>query len=168
MKSYEVLKIAIPEQQSPKVAKFLGVSANYVNRWRRRPSDDDKPFHTGQHSILDRVIELIDVVFLIHPAGTGLIVEHIIAHHDELLATHAKALPDRETQAATGAILLTKAVEAVNSIHLAGCTPDTLRELVELRDAVYMAIKQVETTMSDVQSDAFTRSTGSEANRSQQ
>lgn len=154
MESFEVLQQAIPELQSPKVAKFLGVSANYVNRWRRRPSDDEEPTATGQRSILDRVIDLIDVVFLINPAGTGLIVEHISAHHDELLAIHAKAIPDRKTQAATGATLLTEAVEAVNAINLSGCTADTLRELVELRDATDLAIKQVEKTMFQEDKDA--------------
>lgn len=148
MESYEVLQRAIPELQSPKVAKFLGVSANYVNRWRRRPSDDEEPTATGQRSILDRVTDLIDVVFLINPTGTGLIVEHISAHHDELLATHAMAITDRKTQAATGALLLTEATQAINSLHVEGCTHDTLRELVELRDAANVAIKQVETTIS--------------------
>ena len=147
MESYEVLQRAIPELQSPKVAKFLGVSANYVNRWRRRPSDDDEPTATGQRSILDRFTDLIDVVFLVHPAGTGLIVEHINAHHDELLATHAKSIPDRKTQAATGATLLTEAAEAINSLNVEGCTHDTLRELIQLRDAANTAIKQVETTI---------------------
>lgn len=149
MESFEVLQQAIPELQSPKVAKFLGVSANYVNRWRRRPSDDEEPTATGQRSILDRITELIDVVFIVNPRGTGLIVEHINAHYDGLQQTHAASLPNRKAHAAAGANLLTEAVEAVNSFHVEGCTPDTLRELVELRDAADLLIKQVERTMSD-------------------
>ncbi len=156
MESFEVLQKAIPEQQSPKVAKFLGVSANYVNRWRRRPSDDDEPNATGQRSILDRICEMLDVVFLVNPSGTGLIVEHINAHHDELLATHAKPIPCRETQAATGATLLTEATQAINSLNVHGCTPETHRELVELRDAADLAIKQVEKTMSQSVAEART------------
>jgi len=154
MESYEVLQKAIPELQSPKVAKFLGVSANYVNRWRRRPSDDEEPTATGQRSILDRIIDLIDVVFLINPAGTGLIVEHISAHHDELLAIHAVAIPCRKTQAATGANLLSEAAEAINSLNVSGCTEETLRELIELRDVTDLAIKQVQLTMSQEDKDA--------------
>lgn len=149
MQSWEVLELAIPRSASERVARVLGVCADYVRKWRREPDSDDAPTATGQRSILDRICDLIDAVYLVHPAGTGLIVEHIVAHHDELLATHAKSLPDRKTQAATGATLLTEAVEAVNSIHVDGCTPDTLRELIELRDAANLTIKQVERTMSE-------------------
>ncbi len=92
MEAFEVLQKAIPEQQSPKVAKFLGVSANYVNRWRRRPPEDDDPNATGQRSILDRICDLIDVVFLINPADTGLIVQHIAHHYRGLLQTHASPI----------------------------------------------------------------------------
>ncbi|MBK6589881.1 MAG: hypothetical protein IPG22_16460 [Acidobacteria bacterium] len=148
MESYEVLQKAIPELQSPKVAKFLGISANYVNRWRRRPSDDEEPTATGQRSILDRITDLIDVVFLINPSGSGLIIQYIDAHHDNLLTTHAKPIPCRDTQARTGAILLSEAVEAVNSLHVDGCTPETLQQLVQLRDASEYAIKQVEKTLN--------------------
>ncbi len=147
MESYEVLQKAIPELQSPKVAKFLGISANYVNRWRRRPSDDDEPNGTGQRSILDRICELIDIVFLINPADTGLIVNFINAHYDGLLAVHAQPMPCRDLQAATSANLLTQATEAINSLTVAGCTPETHRELIQLRDAADLAIKQVEKTM---------------------
>ena len=149
MESWEVLEQAIPKKASDRVAQILGVGGDYVRKWRREPESDDAPTATGQRSILDRICLLVDAVFLVNPTGTGLIVEHISAHHDELLATHAKAIPCRKTQAATGATLLTEAVEAVNSINLNGCTADTLRELVELRDAANTAIKQVEITMSE-------------------
>ena len=154
MESYEVLQKAIPELQSPKVAKFLGISANYVNRWRRRPSDDEEPTATGQRSILDRITDLIDVVFLINPSGSGLIVQYIEAHHDNLLTTHAKAIPCRNTQAKAGAMLLTDAVEAVNSLNVDGCTAETLADLVRLRDSADYAIKQVEKTLSQEASNA--------------
>ncbi len=148
MESYEVLEQAIPKQQSGKVAQFLSVSADYVRRWRREPDSEDSPTASGQRSILDRIEDLIDAVFLVNPAGAGLVVNHITAHYDELLRTHAKPIPCRETQAATGAGLLSAATEAINSLHLEGCTPETHRELVELRDAANLAIKQVEKTMS--------------------
>lgn len=148
MESYEVLQKAIPELQSPKVAKFLGVAPSYVNRWRRRPADDEEPTATGQKSILDRICDLIDVVFLINPDGTGLIVNHIQAHHESLLTTHAKPLPCRETQAEAGADLLTKATEAINSLHVEGCSDETLVAIVKLRDTADLVINQVEKTMS--------------------
>ena len=64
------------------------------------------------------------------------------------MRTHAKPITCRETQAAAGANLLTQATEAINSFNVEGCTPDTHRELVELRDAADLCIKQVEKTMS--------------------
>ena len=43
--------------------------------------------------------------------------------------------------------LLTQATEAINALNVDGCTDDTLTELVQLRDAADVVIKQVETTM---------------------
>jgi hypothetical protein len=154
MESWEVLEQAIPKKASERVAQILGVGGDYIRKWRREPESDDAPTATGQRSILDRICLLIDAVFVVNPTGTGLIVEHINAHHDELLATHAKPIPCRKTQAATGAILLTEAVEAVNSINVEGCTRDTLRELVELRDAANLTIKQVEKTLAQEESNS--------------
>ncbi len=154
MESWEVLEKAIPKgKASGRVASMLGVGADYIRKWRREPESDDAPTATGQRSILDRILDLIDAVFLVNPSGTGLIVEYILAHHDELLAVHAKAIPCRKTQAATGATLLTEATQAINSLNVHGCTPDTHRELVELRDAADLAIKQVEMTMSQEAAD---------------
>lgn len=148
MESYEVLEQAIPKQQSGRVAQLLSVSADYVRRWRREPDSDASPTGTGQRSVLDRICDLIDAVYLVNPAGSGLIVNYICSHYDGLLAVHAKPIPCRETQAAAGANLLTQATEAINSLNVEGCTPETHRELVELRQACDLAIKQVETTMS--------------------
>jgi hypothetical protein len=148
MESYEVLAQAIPKLQSEKVAKFLGIAADYVRRWRREPSSDESPTATGQRSILDRICELIDVVFLVNPAGSGLIVNHINAHYDELLSTHAQPIACRELQAASGANLLTQSTEAINSLHVEGCTAETLKQLIELRDTADLVIKQVEKTIS--------------------
>lgn len=148
MESWEVLEQAIPKKASGRVAQILGVGADYIRKWRREPESDDAPTASGQRSILDRICLLVDAVFIVNPSGTGLIVEHIVAHHDELLAIHATSISDRKTQAATGATLLTSAVEAVNSIQVEGCSPDTLRELIELRSDVDLVIKKVQTTMS--------------------
>lgn len=148
METYEVLEQAIPKAKSGKVAQILSVSADYVRRWRREPDSDESPSATGQRSILDRICDLIDAVFLINPSGSGLIVNHINAHYDDLLHTHAKPILCRETQAEAGANLLTQAAEAINALNIDGCTPETHRELVELRDAADLAIKQVEKTMT--------------------
>lgn len=145
MESYEVLEQAIPRAASGKIAQLLGVSADYVRRWRREPDSDESPTGSGQRSILDRVCDLIDVVFLVNPKGTPLIINHIDAHYRSLLEMHAKPIgPDRESRAETISDLLTQTTEAVNSLNLTGCTRDTLRELVEMRDAADRAIQVVE------------------------
>ena len=72
MESYEVLEKAIPKKSSEKVAQLLSISATYVRRWRREPESDDAPNASGQRSILDRICDLIDVVFLVNPAGVSL------------------------------------------------------------------------------------------------
>lgn len=149
MESYEVLETAIPKKESGRVAQLLSVSADYVRRWRREPESDDAPTASGQRSILDRMKDLIDVVYLINPSGAGLIVEHIAHHYDELLKTHTATIPCQRTQAAAGAALLTEAKEAIHALLVDGCTPDTLRELVELRDQATVAIKQVRRTMQE-------------------
>lgn len=150
MQSWEVLEEAIPRKSSERVAQILSVCADYVRKWRREPESDEAPTASGQRSILDRVCDLIDAVFLVNPNGAGLIVNFINAHYDDLLTTHAKPIPCRDSQAATGANLLTQATEAINSLNVDGCTPETHRELVELRDAADLAIKQVEKTMQEV------------------
>lgn len=148
MESWEVLEKAIPRSKSSRIALKLGVCADYVRKWRREPTSDDAPTASGQRSILDRICDLIDAVFLENPPGTPLIINFVTAHYDELQRTHARTLPCRDTQAATAANLLTEATQAVNALNVEGCTADTHRELVELRDAADRAIKQVEKTMS--------------------
>lgn len=147
MQSYEVLQKAIPEQQSPKVAKFLGVVASYVNRWRRRPADDDEPNGTGQRSPLDRICDLIDIIFLINPQDTGLVVQFIVNHWRRLLRTHSKPLTCQQQIADTVEELLDQTIEAVNEINKNGPTPEALRQLVQMRDSAQTAIDSVQATI---------------------
>lgn len=147
MRSYEVLKKAIPEREAPKVAKFLGVSSNYVNRWRRQPAGDDDPKRTGQRSILDRITDLIDVVFLVNRPDAGLIVQFITAHHDRLLKTHATPITCHVIVADTIEDLLSETKDVVNAITREGASPNTLRELVQLRDRTQIAIDSVQSTL---------------------
>lgn len=147
METYEVLENAIPKAQSGRVAQLLGVSADYVRRWRREPDSDENPNGSGQRSILDRVCDLIDVVFLVNPDGSGLIVNHILGHYRRLLNVHAKPLDNHACRAETISDLLTQTTEAINRLNLEGCTNETLRELVEMRDSADRAIRSVEKTL---------------------
>ena len=149
MESYEVLEKAIPRAAAAKVAQLLGVSADYVRRWRREPDSDENPNASGQRSILDRICDLIDVVYLVNPQGTPLIVNHIQSHHQALLETHAAPIDTEFSKAETISDLLTQATEAINRLNLEGCTNETLRELVEMRDAADRAIKSVEKTLQE-------------------
>lgn len=149
MESWEVLEQAIPRAGSQRVAQLLGVCADYVRKWRREPESDDSPTATGQRSILDRICDLIDAVFLVNPAGVGLIVNHINAHHRSLMEIHAKPLETVECRIEIASDILTETVEAVNSLNASGCTPKTKRELIELRDAVDKAIRRVEATTNN-------------------
>lgn len=148
MESYEVLEKAIPKKASAKVAQFLSVSVDYVRRWRREPESEESPAATGQRSILDRICDLIDAVFLVNPQGVPLIINHVNAHYRNLLRTHAKPIHSYEHRAEHVAQLLTQTTEAINRLNIEGCSDETLRELIEMRDAADRTIKSVEKTMS--------------------
>lgn len=147
MKSWEVLERAIPRKSSEKVAQLLSVSADYVRRWRHEPESTDAPNSSGQRSILDRICDLIDVVFLVNPTGAGLIVDHINDHHRQLIETHALILTDQRECAREAAAVLKEATEAVSKLSVEGCDAGTIVELVELRNAAERAIASVRKTI---------------------
>jgi len=147
MESWEVLQKAIPRSATKRVAQLLNVGANYVGKWRREPESEDAPDATGQRSILDRICELIDAVFLVNPSGVGIIVNYVNSHYRKLMQIHSAPIEDRDIRAKSVSDLLIQATEAINSLNLDGCTPDTLRELVELRDVTQLTIQRVEETM---------------------
>ena len=155
MESYEVLEQAIPRAQSKRVALILRIDASLVRKWRREPESDESPTATGQRSILDRICDLIDAVFLVNPKGTGLIINHVNAHHRDLLQLHAKPIAGTDSKAELISDLLTQSTEAINRFNLEGCTNDTLRELVEGRDAYDRAIQTVESTLASHQEETL-------------
>lgn len=148
MESYEVLEKAIPRKASARVAQLLGVCTDYVRRWRREPESDDAPLATGQRSILDRICDLIDAVFLVNPAGVSLIVEYVNNHYRDLIKTHATPIDGYQERAEHCAKLLKEATEAINKLNLEGCSNDALQELIELRDAADSTIQSAQKTMS--------------------
>lgn len=128
---------------------MLGVGADYIRKWRREPESDETPSASGHKSILDRICNLLDAVFLVNPPGAGLIVNHVNEHHQSLLETHATAFKSQADRANSVSRLLTEATEAINRLNLEGCTDETLRELIELRDAASITIIQVQKTMEE-------------------
>ncbi|MBX7170171.1 MAG: hypothetical protein K1X72_04385 [Pyrinomonadaceae bacterium] len=147
MESWEVLEIVIPRKASEKVALLLGVTADYVRRWRREPESEDSPKASGQRSILDRICDLIDVCFLVNPKDVYLVIRHINNHYNNLVQTHSVAFETQHCQAKTAAELLQEAVEAVNQLNLEACDDQTYIELVQLRAKTDSAIAQVEKTL---------------------
>ena len=147
MESWEVLEKAIPRAASGRVAQLLSVGADYVRKWRREPESDDSPTASGHRSILDRICNLLDAVFLVNPPGAGLIVNHIVEHHQSLLEVHALPIRTEADKAKSVSHLLTEATEAINRLNLEGSTDETLRELIELRDAAAITIIQVQKTL---------------------
>ncbi|MBX3267070.1 MAG: hypothetical protein KF831_10220 [Acidobacteria bacterium] len=148
METWQVLEQAIPRAASKRVALILNVTADYVRRWRREPESDEALTGSGQRSILDRICDLIDAVYLVNPPGAALIVNHIVAHHSELVRVHAKPLLTSECRAEESANLLTQAAEAINNLNVEGCSNQTLIELLELRDAADTTIRRVQKTMN--------------------
>jgi hypothetical protein len=149
MESWEVLEKAIPRSASGRVAQMLNICADYVRKWRREPESEDAPTASGQRSILDRICELIDAVFLVNPRGAGLIVNYINAHFRTLLQVHAKPIITVDSKAELISELLTQTTEAINHFNLEGCTHETVQQLVEARDAFGKAIEAVESTMKE-------------------
>lgn len=147
MESYEILYEAIPRGKSKIVAKLLSVSAAYVRRWRTEPESDDSPTANGQQSILDRICDLIDAVFLVNPKGVSLIIEYINNHYRNLIETHSETINCHQSRATHCAELLKETTEAVNKLNLDGCNDETLRELIEMRDAADRAILSVQKTL---------------------
>lgn len=149
MDSWEVLERAIPRAASGRVAQLLGVGADYVRKWRREPESDESPTASGHRSILDRICNLLDAIFIVNPPGAGLVVNHVIEHHQSLLETHAQPFAGDTDKARSVSHLLTEATEAINRLNLEGPTDETLRELIELRDAAASTIIRVQKTMTE-------------------
>jgi hypothetical protein len=149
MESWEALEKAIPRKASEQVARLMNVVPDLVRKWRREPESDEAPTATGQRSPLDRIQDLIDAIYLTNPPGAGLIVNHVLSHHQNLLDIHAVSIHSGTAKAKSVSHLLTQCTEAINRLNLEGCTNETLRELIELRDAAATTIIQVQKTMEE-------------------
>jgi hypothetical protein len=114
MKSYEVLKRAIPDGKVEEIAKKLGVHGDTVRRWRREPESDDTPTGTGRANPLDRMEILIDAVLVTHPSGAHAVASYP-KHYYEGCAETLVMLGSMKSAAAEA---LSDAVRAFNAINL--------------------------------------------------
>jgi hypothetical protein len=87
MDGWRTLELAIPRDDSNRVAYLMGVHGNTVRTWRREPESDEE-CGTGRRSPLDRICDLISAVYRSNPQGAELIVEHIRAYLVDLKTAH--------------------------------------------------------------------------------
>lgn len=138
---WKTLRRAMPDRAVKGIALRLHVHPDHARRWRREPLSDETPLSSGQRSPLDRTCDLIDAIFLTHPAGAALIVEHVKSHYEQLIEASAFDLLgpqwDRRAHAAT---VLREAVEAVNCLNLDAPDEDTIEEIVQARNELDRAL----------------------------
>lgn len=140
MKPYEILSTAIPRGRREQIARKLHVSAGRVGQWCREPLSDDAPTGTGDTSPLDRILDLIDAVFLENPAGAALVVEYIEAHHEALTHRHQSKQSDSEL----ARTVLRECTDVVDAM-LGGKTPDEIRrEIYEAQAALGAKLIQLD------------------------
>lgn len=114
MKTWQLLKQAIPDGRVDEVAKKLGVHGDTIRRWRREPESDDAPTESGRRNPLDRTEDLIDVIFLVNPDGAHLVANHPADYYESIAATHALL----GTVKSAAALALQDMVRAANAISL--------------------------------------------------
>ncbi len=114
MKTWQVLRQAIPDGKVEDVAKRMNVSADTVRRWRREPLSDDAPTESGRKSPLDRMEDLVDAVFLVNPPGALTVAAHAREHYDSVAETFTLS----GTVKSAAALALQRMVQAVNAINL--------------------------------------------------
>jgi len=145
MDAWQTLKEAIPDGQLKAVAGRMRISYDYVCRWRREPLSDESPLATGQASPLSRTCELMDTLELTKDGRPELILHHIQLHYQ--LLVNARRIQgfngsDRaRTEAASD--LLRQATAAICALNEENLSEETVRQLVQLRDATDLAMLRV-------------------------
>ena len=135
---WRTLSEAIPRGASGTLARAMGLSEDYIRRWRREP-DEDTLSATGQRSPLDRVCDLMSAIFLVNPDGVDLVIEHIRAHHASL--TRMEETEPGWNPRESAARLLRETCQAVNALNLDD--PAVERELLDAKFAIEEALERV-------------------------
>ena len=140
---WRTLKLAIPDGESEAVARRLKRHPDYVRRWRCEPSSDDAPTANGQQSPLDRFCDLLDAVFLSSPQGAWLLMAHARNYYERLVenALNGAGPWNRREHAAK---TLEEAVQAVNCLNLDAPDEVALKELLEAKTQIELAILNIQ------------------------
>jgi hypothetical protein len=144
MDSWRALRLAIPRGAVKAVARRLHVSADYVRRWRREPLSDEAPLATGQRSPLDRMLDLMDAIYVEHPRGVDLVFG-VVREHYERLRGQAASRTDRRQAAADA---LREASEAINALLVEMDDAETEREIIEAIAAFERARRALDSSSS--------------------
>jgi hypothetical protein len=121
------------------LARCCGVSDNHAYKWLRDGG-------TGAPSDLDR---LCKVIFLASTFGSdgmkgaGLIADYVREFHVALVELSAEPYASDHERVVDSTDILREAAEAVEALSLGRPTPETLKELVELKDAAEAAISRL-------------------------
>lgn len=120
-----------------RLASTCGVSANHAYKWLRDGG-------TGAPSDLDR---LCKIIFLVTTwgdmQGAGQLAEYLREFFITVQELDVQAYSCEHERVVDSAELLREAAEAVQALSLGKPTPETLKELVELRDAAEAAITRL-------------------------
>lgn len=121
------------------LARCCGVSDNHAYKWLRDGG-------TGAPSDLDR---LCKVIFLASTfgaegmKGAGLLVHYVREFFDSLVELTVEPYSCEYDRVIDSTEILREAAEAVEALSLGRPTPETVKELVELRDAAELAITRL-------------------------
>lgn len=137
MKTFEILKRAIPDGKCDDAGRKLGVGGDTVRRWRREPESDDAPLSTGRANPLDRIEDLIDFVLLENPMMAHTVAEYAAEYYRS--KAEALALTGTVKSAATAA--LEGVMQTANAITLDAPLIE-IEEKFERADAQFQEFKR--------------------------
>jgi hypothetical protein len=116
-----------------------GVSTNHVHKWLRGGE-------SGAPSDLDRLCSAIFLATTFGPEGVrgaGLLADYVREYMLTIVEQSASPYADEEERRHDAMSLFGEAKDAVEALTLGKPTPETIRELVALRDAAEHAINRL-------------------------
>jgi hypothetical protein len=128
-----------------RLARCCGVSDNHAYKWLRDGG-------TGAPSDLDRLCRIIFLASTFGADGTkgaGLVADYVRQYYVAIVEMSAEPYASEHERVVDSAELLREAAEAVQALSLGRPTPETLKELVELRDKAEAAMTRLCAQSSD-------------------
>lgn len=128
------------------LAETCGVSVNHAYKWLRDGG-------TGANSDLDRLCKIIFLATTFGEEGmrgAGLIADYVREFFITLVEMDTPGYTSAHEKVVDATALLREANEAVEALALNKPTPETLNELVELRDRADALITRLSATVGEV------------------